>query len=194
MATVKKPAAKQPKQKPKAKPVTAEQRRIMAERARKQWNDPNSKLRNRQREGRAASRKKPPRFAVQLIERAINEYGATKEAIAEALGCDVKTFNAWLLRHEEIRTVFEKAKSAEEAKLVGLLYGQAMKGYAPAAMFLLKTRHSYRDAGTIPGQSDDPVAKAAQIKAALKAMQQVDGELGGTENAPLPSIHIIPQR
>jgi hypothetical protein len=180
---------------PKSPKLSAEQREKMRLRAIAQWKDPASKLRNRHSQGHGETRRKPPKYAVQIIERAIGEYGATKEALADALNVSVWLFDQWLLRHEEIRNVFQKAKALEESKLVGMLFNQAMNKDNPsAAMFLLKARHNYRDSGTIPGQSDDPATKAAEIRAALKAIQKVDGDLGGNEDAPLPSIDPGPNR
>lgn len=169
-------AAKNP---PKPKPKSAmspERRELMRLRAIAQWQDPESKLRRRNAEGHAESRRKPPKYAVERIEQAIGEYGATKQALADALGASVWLFDQWLIRHPEIKAAFERGKALEESKLVGMLFNQAMNKDNPsAAMFLLKARHNYRDSGTIPGQTDDPAAKAAQVYAALKAMDQADG-------------------
>jgi hypothetical protein len=173
MATVKKSVAKQPIPKPK---MTAAQREKLRERAKTQWAEKGS-LRARQRGGAGNwERKKPPKHAVELIRQGIAEYGATVTAMCDVLKCSRALFFNWLKRHDDIREAYEEGRAIMEEKLTSILYKQAKEGYAPAAMFLCKAKFHWRDNGPIPGEKEDsPQDKAAKIRAALKAMGEVDG-------------------
>ena len=165
------PAKNPPKSKSK---MTPEARKRLAERARQQWADPNSKLRTPARRGTLVLRE-PPRHAAQLIRTGIAEFGQNVSAICEMLQCSRRTFYDWMERHPEIRAAYEEGRAVMEERLVSKLYQQAMDGYAPAAMFLCKAKFGMRDSGPIPGEENTPESKAAKIREALKAMKQMDG-------------------
>ncbi len=181
MATKKNKPATPNKPKPK---LSAELRARMAEKARQQWSDPNSKLRTRQRDGAAELRKRPPKYAVERIEQAVAEYGATVTAICDALGCSRDLFYKWLDRYPDIKAAYERGRKIMEEKLTGFLYSQAASGYSPAAMFLLKAHFHYRDSGPVPGEKPESAEETAiKIRAALQAMKTADG----MEDAPYAS-------
>lgn len=170
------PDAGAEKQKRKPAPMSPEKRAMMAEKARKQWADANSKLRVRQFASTVERRIKPPKDAVERIEYCVGNYGSTKEQLAAHFGICLDTFNDWIIRHPEIRAAFERSKGIEYSKLVGMLYEKAMAGDSVCAMFLLKVRHNARDSGPIPGEVGDPTAKAAKIREFLKEMEKRVGD------------------
>ena len=49
-----------------------------------------------------------------------------------------------------------------EEKLVSKLFEQALAGYSPAAMFLLKAKFNYRDSGPLPNENETAETKAAK--------------------------------
>lgn len=156
----------------KAKPVmTAERRAALAEKARKQWADKNSKLR-----ANAIRTKHPPKDAVERIEHCVANYGSTREQLAKHFKIHIDTFDQWLKRHPEIRDAYERSKGIEYSQLTGMLYQKAMQGDSICAMFLLKIRHGARDNGPIPGQVTDPASSAARIRATLQAMEKANDE------------------
>ncbi len=169
--------------------VTPEARERMRQRAIEQWKDPSSKLRNRQLQGKNENRRKPPKNAVEIIEYAVSKYGSTKEQLAQALGVSPWLFDQWLIRHSEIREAFERSKGIEHSKLIGVLFEQAMAGNTTAAIVLLKFRHGMRDSGPIPGSDDSPEIRAAKLRAALKAIKEVDGLDGVDRTAGLTTVY-----
>jgi hypothetical protein len=175
----------------KAKPVmTAERRAALAEKARKQWADKNSKLRaNASEKARrqwadkdgllrknAVRMKHPPKDAVDRIEHCVATYGSTREQLAQHFKIHIDTFDQWLKRHPEIRDAYERSKGIEYSQLTGMLYQKAMQGDSVCAMFLLKIRHGARDNGPIPGQVTDPASSAARIRAMVQAMEKANGD------------------
>jgi hypothetical protein len=177
--------AKNPKPPSKLTPEQLQKRR---ERALAQWQDPNGKIRTRQREGAGMwEQRKPPKHAAALIREGVAEYGATVEAMCDVLQCSRDLFYHWLKRHDEIREAWEQGRAIMEEQLTSILYAQAKGGYAPAAMFLCKAKFGWRDNGPIPGATEDgPAEKAAKIRAALAAMDQADAmdgidRTGGTQ-------------
>jgi hypothetical protein len=169
-----------------AKPhLTAEQRAALAEKARKQWADPAGWLRKRNREGNAKLRREPPRDIVALIELACGQYGANITTLCAALQCNPRTLAAWRRRYPAIDEAVLNGRRVEEDALMGTLYRQAtQEGNTVACIVLLKFR-GHRDSGPLPEKAQDgPAEQAAKIQAALRAMQQADGELGGNEDVP----------
>src|SRR5262245_58656694 len=144
MATKKKTPAT-PKTKSK---MTAERRAKLAEKAKQQWADKNSKLRIARAPDKLMRR--PPKNAATLIREGIAEFGASVTALCEYLGCNRRLFFDWIKRHDDIRQAYEEGRAIMEERLTSELYKQAMAGYAPAAMFLLKAKFGLRDAGPVP--------------------------------------------
>jgi hypothetical protein len=181
------------KAKPNKRPgLTAEARARQSARAKAQWAAPDSKLRKAYM---TAKVRRPPKHAVRLIEEACGQYGANLTTLCQLLGCCPQTLSAWRKRHPEIEEAITRGRKIEEDKLWSVLFKQAMNDNTTAAIVLLKMRFHHRDSGPIPGEKEDsPEDKAAKIRAALRAMDDVDGVNGGNENAPLPSIEPHPNR
>lgn len=147
----------------------------MAEKAKKQWADPHSKLRARNQEVHII---RPPKDAVERISHCVATYGSTKELLANHFDIDISVFDRWLRDHDDIRLAYERSKGIEHSKLISVLFDQAMQGSTTAAIVLLKFRHGYRDSGPLVDDEKDPATVAARVNAALRAMQKVDrGEL-----------------
>lgn len=68
-----------------------------------------------------------------------------RNEIARALGVTVKTLKRILDDEPELTDAVEAAREAEEAELRDCLMRSARSGDTVAALFLLKTRHGYRD-------------------------------------------------
>lgn len=68
-----------------------------------------------------------------------------RNEIARALGITVKTLKRILDDEPELTNAVDAAKEAEEAELRDCLMRSARGGSDIAALFLLKTRHGYRD-------------------------------------------------
>lgn len=68
-----------------------------------------------------------------------------RNEIARALGITVKTLKRILDDESELTDAVDAAKEAEEAELRDCLMRNAKSGSDVAALFLLKTRHGYRD-------------------------------------------------
>ncbi|MCX6587082.1 MAG: hypothetical protein NTX13_10955 [Acidobacteria bacterium] len=168
----KKPTPEPEKKKRPGRKLSAEERRKLAEKARKQWADPEGKLRKRNQEVHII---KPPRDAAERIAHCVATYGSTKELLANHFDIDISVFDRWLRDHDDIRRAYEESKGIEHSKLISVLFDQAMSGNASAAMFLLKIRHQYRDSGPLPGETADPTAVAARVQATVKAMLKIEG-------------------
>ena len=120
----------------------------------------------------ARPRKTLPENGLAIIEQAAAN-GVSERRLAKALGMGL---DAWLkIRREnpEARAAYAEAKAAEEDELVGTLMREARGApavfdengkqiraerppYVPAAMFLLKTRHGYRENGPAEGADTGP--------------------------------------
>jgi hypothetical protein len=88
--------------------------------------------------------KKPPRNA----ERLIHDYSAdgfSIRGVAAKLGTSQDTLRLWFERHPELQEAFDQGRESERYALHNSLYVAAMSGNATAAMFLLKSRHGYRE-------------------------------------------------
>ncbi|MBX3537673.1 MAG: hypothetical protein KF735_08550 [Chelatococcus sp.] len=98
------------------------------------------------------------------IIRKLASHGVRETELAKALGVDLKTWVRIRTDDEEARAAWQEAKEIEQEALVGMLYKRAMgqpaeydadgnllraeiPPDATANMFLLKTRHGYRDHG-----------------------------------------------
>ncbi len=79
--------------------------------------------------------------------------GASMPGIAALLGCSAGTLRDIRERQPEVDDAVSRGLAAEEQDLVLMLRKQARDGYAPAAMFLLKTRHGYRETTPVPPSS-----------------------------------------
>ena len=75
--------------------------------------------------------------------------GATKKGAAFALQVSDDVLSRWFNEHPELQEAFEKGRERERQTLHDVLYNAATKGRGKdsliAAMFLLKSRHGYRE-------------------------------------------------
>lgn len=90
----------------------------------------------------------PPTDAIEVIRKAASA-GATKKGAAFALQVSDETLNRWFQEFPELQEAFEQGKERERQTLHDVLYDTATKGSGKekliAAMFLLKSRHGYRE-------------------------------------------------
>ncbi|MEG0052856.1 MAG: hypothetical protein RR928_16345 [Comamonas sp.] len=93
-------------------------------------------------------RKEPPPDAIEVIREAASK-GATKKGAAFALQVSDDILSRWFNEHPELQEAFEKGRERERQTLHDVLYDAATKGSGKdsliAAMFLLKSRHGYRE-------------------------------------------------
>lgn len=89
------------------------------------------------------SRTKLPKSALEKVERWARE-SASKGAIARRLGMCPKTFRVLMEQDPELRAAYDDGVEAEHQELVSALKGQMHNSPVPA-IFLLKTRHGYRE-------------------------------------------------
>jgi hypothetical protein len=77
---------------------------------------------------------------------ALASTGFSKQGIARHYSVSLATFNRWLEEDEMLSQAFAVGRDMERQSLHNMLYKQAIeKGNAIAAMFLLKSRHGYRE-------------------------------------------------
>lgn len=93
---------------------------------------------------RVATTHTPPRNAHARI-RAWASEGASVKGIARSLGVSLETLNEWMDRFPALREAMDEGREAEHKVLHNSLFEQAKKGNITAAIFLLKTRHGYRE-------------------------------------------------
>jgi hypothetical protein len=105
-------------------------------------------------------RKKPPADAAERI-RAHAANGCSKVAIASDLGCGREVFARWLKDYPDLQMAFDLGREKERQVLHGRLFQEAMAGEGKtaiiSAMFLLKTRHGYREGAPAEGGSHSTV-------------------------------------
>lgn len=94
--------------------------------------------------------------------------GASKLGAAMALGVDLSVLNRWLDESPEMKEAFDQGREKERATLHNVLYEAATKGTGKealiAAMFLLKSKHGYREGDQ--GETGNRVSVTFQIPAA----------------------------
>lgn len=173
----------------RGRPAETPEQRVA--RVKQQWADPASFIRARQKAGKAAHRREPPPHAAELIRIACGEFGANITQIAALFQCHPLTLVGWRKRYPEIEQAIIDGHRIEEDALWGTLFRQAtQEGNTVAAIVLLKFR-GHRDSGPLPTAGQDgAVEQAARIRAALRAMQQADGEMGGNEDVPFGGNYI----
>lgn len=89
-------------------------------------------------------RKEPPPGAALLI-RELSSNGHGRLAIAKHLKTSKETLNRWMEENEEIKEAFEEGRGIEHKILLDATLNMAKNGNVAAAIFLLKTRHGYRE-------------------------------------------------
>jgi hypothetical protein len=89
--------------------------------------------------------KVPPQDCAEAIE-ALAADGWSQLGIAKRLGTSADTLRRWLDENPALQEAFNTGRENERHALHNMLYRQAMEaGNATAAMFLLKSRHGYRE-------------------------------------------------
>jgi len=125
-------------------------------------------------------RKVVPIDAAQKI-RELSANGFSLLGVAVGLGTSIATLNRWIEEDENLKIAFSEGREAERHALHNLLYRQAMeKGNATAAMFLLKSRHGYREGDQ--GESGNRVSINFTLPGALTMENFKVIEHGDTDN------------
>ena len=89
--------------------------------------------------------KQPPAGAAYKVRELASE-GHSTVGIAERFNVSVDTFNRWTDEDPELKFALAKGRERERFTLHNSLYLAATEGgNASAAMFLLKSRHGYRE-------------------------------------------------
>ena len=114
------------------------------------------------------------------VVRNMRANGCAQATIAAALGMPAATFRDVLDRDDALAEAYGEGNARMHDELIGILMQQARDGYAPAAMFLLKASHGYRE--NTPVQSTDkrtvnilipPAASADELAKLTAAMKDV---------------------
>ena len=92
-----------------------------------------------------SAKKHPPENAVQVVQ-TMAAGGAHQRSICKALGVGYDVWLRWKEEHAELKEALEQGRASEHDLLVGTLLESAVKNKnVTAAIFLLKTRHGYRE-------------------------------------------------
>jgi hypothetical protein len=111
--------------------------------------------------------------------------GYAKVGIAAYFGVSSSTLTRWLEEDEQLKACFDAGREDERLALHNALYRKAMNGDGPAAMFLLKARHGYREGDQ--SQESNRVSITFNLPGAMKADEYkvLDGN-SGTPAKQLP--------
>lgn len=151
------------------------------------------------------TRVKLPQGGVKII-RDLACRGARDTDIARALGVSVGVWKRLKAKDPDAAEAYEEAQLKERDALVGSLFQQAMGSpaeydadgkliraerapFAPAAMFLLKSRHNFRDMGAPTDIGGTRVAITVNVPGALSEAQYaklVEVEAVRPNRAPSP--------
>lgn len=118
----------------------------------------------------ARPRKTLPRGGVEIIRRLASD-GCSDTQIAQQLRMDRRTLARIRQENPKAQAAYEEGRAAEETELVGLLMEKARRGDKVSAMFLLKSRHNYRDMGPIEGQEDEHRSVSIHLNAPMTEAQ-----------------------
>ena len=117
--------------------------------------------------------KMPTRYQYELVTKLAGEGWRVKD-IAHAIGFSERTFYRHLKDDEQLALSFDQGRGVEHQQLVASLFQRAINPTnaqgAAAAMFLLKTRHSYREQGPIEREGTR-VAVVVNVPAPLTPKQ-----------------------
>ncbi len=123
----------------------------------------------------------PPATARDDI-RALAATGFSKRGIAAHFCVSLHTLQRWLDEDEGLQESFTVGRDQERYALHNALYRKAMNGDGPAAMFLLKARHGYRE-GDQADQANR-VQITFNLPGALKADEYANGKvIDGSDTA-----------
>ncbi|NYF80568.1 hypothetical protein [Granulicella arctica] len=88
--------------------------------------------------------KNPPQY-VAAETHALAATGHSKLGIAAYFGVGIGVFERWMEEDDELKEAFANGREQERHALHAALFNKAMRGDGPSAMFLLKSRHNYRE-------------------------------------------------
>jgi hypothetical protein len=126
-------------------------------------------------------RNAPPATAKDDI-RALAATGFSKRGIAAHFSVSLHILQRWLDEDEELQESFNVGRDQERFALHNALYRRAMTGDGPSAMFLLKSRHGYRE-GDQADQANR-VQITFNLPGALKAEDYGNGKvIDGNDSA-----------
>jgi hypothetical protein len=91
-----------------------------------------------------AYRVKPPSHAADTIHE-LASTGFSVRGIAAHYKIAYETLQGWFQKYPTLKQAFDNGRESERQSLHNALYRKAMNGDGPAAMFLLKARHGYRE-------------------------------------------------
>lgn len=128
-------------------------------------------------------RKNPPKDAAARVQELAKE-GYSIKGIAARLGAGVELFSRWRDENPDIQHALDEGREHEHSELFNSLYGAAKKGNVVAAIFLLKTRHGYREGAE--GELANRVTINFQLPGALPLDQfkVIEHEPDSTEPVP----------
>lgn len=92
--------------------------------------------------------KRPPRNAAETISE-LARTGSTKKGIAHRLGTSLETLSAWMEQYPALQDAFDAGREGEHLALYTKMFELAMAGNVVANIFLMKTRHGYREGDPI---------------------------------------------
>lgn len=114
----------------------------------------------------AANRYEPPPGAAKIVEKLASK-GCSEISIAKGLGVTGPVWLRWRKEHQELSDAWERGRAIEHDALFSVLFEAATKSKnIVAAMFLLKSRHGYRENSDFTVQNK--VSVTFDIPGALK--------------------------
>lgn len=93
---------------------------------------------------RVSADNKPPRGTAEKVERWAAG-GSSMKAIARSLGVSSETLRVWMDRHPTIQEAWDAGMEAEHARIHGRMMQAIDEGNITAMIFMMKTRHGYRE-------------------------------------------------
>ncbi|SNT30397.1 hypothetical protein SAMN06265795_12343 [Noviherbaspirillum humi] len=118
--------------------------------------------------GRGQPPKEPPPDAAERI-RALAADGFSMRGVAAGLGVVQDTLRKWFDHDQALKEAFELGRERERHVLHNVLYRAAVEdGNLTAAMFLLKSRHGYKE-GQDPSEAGGRVTINFSLPAAMPA-------------------------
>jgi hypothetical protein len=102
---------------------------------------------------------KPVPRSIAAEVRTLAACGFTKQGVAQHFGVSLPTLNRWMEEDGELQESFNAGREDERQALHNALYKRAIeKGDVVASIFLLKSRHGYRE-----GDQSDQSNKVAIV-------------------------------
>lgn len=112
--------------------------------------------------------------------------GVSEKSIAAACGVhDNQVFSRIKREQPEVQEALDRGRAVEHDKLVGVLFDAATKdGNIVAAMFLLKSRHGYKEGEAMQGQGG--VTVNITLPGAMSPDEYAKRVIDGTDVIKLP--------